>query len=714
MLKSHLRLFALFAAVLSLVVCSVEAATYTWEGDTSNLMSDGTNWTGDSIITTGVVGTDDMVFPAIGGSTLTTTPELDAAFSFPLINVTGGTYVFGGASTLTLNTVNTSPNTLGLFHTSPNPLTINAPFATVAGYVHSSGGGIVFNGAVTPGNNVNSANNWMQVDGSSDVSFNGAFSSHASASAANAVNQLYLGGTALNFNATAHMGNIGTTYTGRISLGVNSTGTISAEHNNSFGGRGGAGQGVQVLSTSSGKILLDPLAGGNTNLTLMDDLWFAGRLGDNVNNPHLVSANGNNIFQSNDPSTVTLAVNSTGSNATTPYLTSTIKTTGGSLEFVNASIGTNATSTSSGLAVNTGVYTYQFDTAANTSIKLTQVGSPTNVGIRQNSIGRSVSVRKVGAGTLINETTAATNAYTGNTTVAGGIYNLVGSHTGGGTYTVNNSGTLLVNGMVKPAVGSTVNIDAGGTLGGAGSVSTTNVNLNGNVSPGNQAVGTLTLGDSTLVVGNGSSSTFELLNTAGSHAFASGNDWIDMSFLDLSLVTDSATVSLNVGAPGGGNLSVAGDWVLMSFDNSNTGTFNPALMAINGVGPGYTANVGLVNTGGTTGDLVLTLTATSAGVAGDYNGNGVVDSADYVVWRKNQGTTGPPAPLVSQGNGNGDNFVDAADYDIWRGNFGDSSGSGAGAGLENGGTVPEPTSLALAGVIVTLASRYRFRFQKNR
>ena len=31
--------------------------------------------------------------------------------------------------------------------------------------------------------------------------------------------------------------------------------------------------------------------------------------------------------------------------------------------------------------------------------------------------------------------------------------------------------------------------------------------------------------------------------------------------------------------------------------------------------------------------------ATVAGLAGDFNGNGVVDAADYVVWRKGLGTT---------------------------------------------------------------------------
>ena len=60
-------------------------------------------------------------------------------------------------------------------------------------------------------------------------------------------------------------------------------------------------------------------------------------------------------------------------------------------------------------------------------------------------------------------------------------------------------------------------------------------------------------------------------------------------------------------------------------------------------------------------------------LAGDYNQNGVVDAADYVVWRKNFGTQ--------------------ASYDIWRAHFGQTAGSGA--GIITNATVPEPATLAL-------------------
>lgn len=53
---------------------------------------------------------------------------------------------------------------------------------------------------------------------------------------------------------------------------------------------------------------------------------------------------------------------------------------------------------------------------------------------------------------------------------------------------------------------------------------------------------------------------------------------------------------------------------------------------------------------------------------GDYNQNGVVDAADYVVWRKTLGATGITPYSGADGNGNG--MVDDADYGVWRSHFG--------------------------------------------
>jgi len=63
---------------------------------------------------------------------------------------------------------------------------------------------------------------------------------------------------------------------------------------------------------------------------------------------------------------------------------------------------------------------------------------------------------------------------------------------------------------------------------------------------------------------------------------------------------------------------------------------------------------------------------------GDYNGDGEVNAADYVLWRDTMGS----APLSGSGSGadgNNNNSVDADDYMVWQQNFGNSGGMGSGA-----------------------------------
>ncbi len=75
---------------------------------------------------------------------------------------------------------------------------------------------------------------------------------------------------------------------------------------------------------------------------------------------------------------------------------------------------------------------------------------------------------------------------------------------------------------------------------------------------------------------------------------------------------------------------------------------------------------------------------TVPGLAGDYNNDGRVDAADYVVWRKNPGAFGG----------------DPAGYNTWRTNFGRTSGSGA--ALESAAGVPEPMTWSLACLALVL------------
>jgi hypothetical protein len=80
-----------------------------------------------------------------------------------------------------------------------------------------------------------------------------------------------------------------------------------------------------------------------------------------------------------------------------------------------------------------------------------------------------------------------------------------------------------------------------------------------------------------------------------------------------------------------------------------------------------------------------------AGVNGDYNGNGVVDAADYVVWRNHLGLSG--GATKAQGDGTGDGNVTSDDYNFWKAHFGNTSGSGTGGLAAT--AVPEPNTILM-------------------
>jgi hypothetical protein len=73
----------------------------------------------------------------------------------------------------------------------------------------------------------------------------------------------------------------------------------------------------------------------------------------------------------------------------------------------------------------------------------------------------------------------------------------------------------------------------------------------------------------------------------------------------------------------------------------------------------------------TTGEVTLTAVP---GSPGDFNNNGIVDAADYLIWRKNFGTQ--------------------TSYDTWRAHFGQTA-PGNGTGASANAAVPEPTTLVL-------------------
>ena len=100
-------------------------------------------------------------------------------------------------------------------------------------------------------------------------------------------------------------------------------------------------------------------------------------------------------------------------------------------------------------------------------------------------------------------------------------------------------------------------------------------------------------------------------------------------------------------------------------------------------------------------DVITYTLATPPVIAGDYNGNGIVDAADYTVWRD---TLGSHADLRANGDNSGASagVIDQADYTFWKSHFG-STGPGAGAAA----AVPEPTTLGSAVVAAVFAGIFR-------
>jgi hypothetical protein len=81
---------------------------------------------------------------------------------------------------------------------------------------------------------------------------------------------------------------------------------------------------------------------------------------------------------------------------------------------------------------------------------------------------------------------------------------------------------------------------------------------------------------------------------------------------------------------------------------------------------------------------------TPVGVTGDYNNDGIVNAADYTVWRDHLGQAFSLPNRDSSNSGN----VNSADYTAWVNHFGQHAGAGAFAGAG----VPEPSSLLLGAM----------------
>ena len=129
-------------------------------------------------------------------------------------------------------------------------------------------------------------------------------------------------------------------------------------------------------------------------------------------------------------------------------------------------------------------------------------------------------------------------------------------------------------------------------------------------------------------------------------------------------LTINGSTTLNINTLSGFG---AGTYTLLDYATMLTGNFSDLTLAT--MPPSGFSWQLVNNTGNTSIDLEVMSTA----VPGDFNHDGTVDAADYVVWRKTDSTQ--------------------AGYVAWRSNFGQPPGSGAGA-IANA-AVPEPATLVL-------------------
>jgi len=274
------------------------------------------------------------------------------------------------------------------------------------------------------------------------------------------------------------------------------------------------------------------------------------------------------------------------------------------------------------------------------------------------------------------------------------LNNSVG-YQGGGIY---NSGSLTISNSIFTQNEATGYVGAGGAI--------------YNQSGGSLAIGSDAVGSSQFV----SPSETDFVSIANS---------LDADFFSFTLTTpaklDFTLTPLggvfNQGVEGGtqtlfdansrNDLALAvfgtnGTTLLGSADNTAAGQIE-SLTGISLTSPGqYFVRV----TGSTDSvqlyQLNLVAQAMLSVLPGDYNHDGIVDAADYAVWRDSLGESGPN--LAADGNGNG--VVDNADYNVWKTNFGATSGSGT---LVAVSTVPEPASatLLLLAVSLLLVARRR-------
>jgi T5SS/PEP-CTERM-associated repeat protein len=301
-----------------------------------------------------------------------------------------------------------------------------------------------------------------------------------------------------------------------------------------------------------------------------------------------------------------------------------------------------------------------------------------DISVGENSVG-TLTIRNGGAVSSAVGNIGRLSSGSGMATVdgAGSNWTMTGElnvgHEGTGTLSVKNSGVVSAAGGVFVSPLSTLTGD--GTIVG-------NLTNNGSIAPGN-SLGTLHLtgdysqglasGTAELQIELASPTNFDRLDVTGNVMLGGG--------------------TLEVSLTGGYVPGVAESFDILDWTGTLSGAFTTLQLPT--LAPGSTWDTSQLYTTGV-------LSVIGPGLPGDYNKNGVVDAADYAVWRHSVGQAG--AGLAADGNG--DNLIDGGDYVVWHAHFGLTAvGLNAFHAVEpeaRPNAVPEPFALAHGTLLVAL------------
>lgn len=269
-------------------------------------------------------------------------------------------------------------------------------------------------------------------------------------------------------------------------------------------------------------------------------------------------------------------------------------------------------------------------------------------------VDEAVSLVKSGNATQVLAPADGSLDYSGTTTVDGGRLLIAGNHLFGGDYQVNDGGTLGGQGLFL----SDLTVASGGRL-----------------APG-FPLGIMTYRN--IEMQSGSSLEIEIGSSSEHDSLAALNDLLLAGDLEISLLASESEVELP--ATGDSFVIATAASLRGSFANVTSGS---RIATIGGEG------TFLIIYSSATDEVVLSNFIPANFLAGDFNHDGVVDAADYTVWRDSLDQTGI-APYTS-GDANGDGAVTSADYQEWKNNFGVSTSNNQ----KHNVPVPEPYVLSL-------------------